>query len=38
MKAALAILFALLFAVEPSAQLTFDRIRQAVREPGSWLT
>src|SRR6516165_5600436 len=38
MKAGLAILFALLFAVELSAQLTYDRIRQAVREPGSWLT
>ena len=38
MKAALAIVLALLFAVELSAQLTYDRIRQAVREPGSWLT
>jgi alcohol dehydrogenase (cytochrome c) len=38
MKAVLAILFALLLAVELSAQLTYDRIRQAVREPGNWLT
>ena len=38
MKAALAILLALFFVVELSAQLTYDRIRQAVREPGSWLT
>jgi len=38
MKAALAIVLALLFAAELSAQLTYDRIRQAVREPGSWLT
>jgi len=38
MKPVLAILLALLFAAELSAQLTYDRIRQAVREPGSWLT
>ena len=38
MKAVPAILLALLFAVELSAQLPYDRIRQAVREPGSWLT
>ena len=38
MKAALAVLLALLFAAELSAQLTYDRIRQAGREPGSWLT
>ena len=38
MKTLLAIFFALLFAVELSAQLTYDRVRQAVREPGSWLT
>src|SRR4026208_783618 len=38
MKAVLAILLALVFAVELSAQLTYDRLLQAVREPGSWLT
>ena len=38
MKPILAILLALIFAVELSAQLTYDRIRQAVREPASWLT
>src|SRR5262245_24893420 len=38
MKAVLAILLALLFANQLSAQLTYDRIRQAAREPGSWLT
>jgi alcohol dehydrogenase (cytochrome c) len=38
MKTLLAIFFALLFIVELSAQLTYDRVRQAVREPGSWLT
>src|ERR1700752_2262475 len=38
MKAMLGIVIALVFAVELSAQLTYDRIRQAVREPGSWLT
>jgi len=38
MKAALAILFALLSGAALSAQLTYDRIQQAAREPGSWLT
>ena len=38
MKAVLAVLLALVFAAELSAQLTYDRIRQAVREPASWLT
>ena len=38
MKAVLAMLLALVFAAELSAQLTYDRIRQAVREPASWLT
>ena len=38
MRAVAAGIFALLFAVELSAQLTSDRIRQADREPGSWLT
>src|SRR5262249_38765441 len=38
MKAALAILFALLITAELQGQLTYDRVRQAAREPGSWLT
>ena len=38
MKAVLAILSALLLTAELSGQVTYDRVRQAVREPGSWLT
>src|SRR5439155_655271 len=37
-KAAPAIVFELLITVQLSAQSTYDSVRQAVREPGSWLT
>jgi len=38
MRGVLALVFALVSVVELSAQLTSERLRQAGREPGSWLT
>ena len=38
MRAVLPVLLAVVFAARPSAQLTYERIREAAREPGSWLT
>ena len=42
MRTALAVLlaavFAVVFAGRPSAQLTYERIRESARDPGSWLT
>src|SRR4026207_2302069 len=38
MRTMLAVLLAVVFAVHPSAQLTYERIRESAREPGSWLT
>ena len=38
MRTVLPVLLAVVFAARPSAQLTYERIRESAREPGSWLT
>ena len=38
MRIVLAVFFGLVLAVQVSAQLSYERLRQADRDPGSWLT